>query len=200
MIKRIFFTGIIFLSSQVFANNLDHDKTYRLFSFKDLPKSLQRASAKSLKNFHPIKMTANAKASTESEFDQNKYRKTERPLDIALLDEGYILTRTPDLFRTYVETRFGRMDVNKDGELVIYDLNVQGDTCQYPDSNWPGTLDYNCDIHITSPILPPEATSLVNMKLNINTAISKSQNYNADFSVFDSRGERHEFSVQFFDI
>lgn len=201
MMKKIFCIGIILLSSQVFANNLEHEKNYRLFSVKDLPKSLQRATAKSLNNFHSSKIAVKPKAFIKAEIDQNKYKKTEQPLDVALLDEGYIVTRTPGPLRTYAVTRFGQMHVNMQGEIVIFDLNVQDwGACHYSGPNWPQRAEYNCDIQMPAPILPPAATTEVKMKLNLNTRLPKSENYNAGFWAIDSRGEQHRFSVQFITV
>lgn len=192
MTKRILCLAIAILSWPIFANTFIQEQGYRSFSVKDLPKSLQKASAASLKNFHPERLSLRHKAAS-AKLDKKKYEKTERPLDVALLDDGYIVTRTPGPLKTYAVTRFGNMRINEQGKLMIFDLNVQGRFCEFTEDEYL----YNCDITIPAPILPPTATSLVKMQVNLKEGYETSPPFSISFVVINSMGGWNSLKAAF---
>ena len=153
-------------------------KEYRQLTLADLPNSLHKATPES---FEKLQLSSLKIQQTKKEGNPaDKYVNTGLMLDVALLDPGYILLRTPGPYVTYPMTRFGSMSINRDGMLVIQHLYVQ-------------SMSSYGNIYLPSPILPPVATTAVGAQLNLSTV----QEYEIHNSVYDSRGNYHIIGFHF---
>lgn len=187
---------VVLVAQITFAEQIPTSVVHRVINVTDLPKELQHAVPGSYKNINLNKLVLHSVKSSELG-DPNDYIRTSNPLDFALLDPGYVVTRVNQPISMYVLTRDGQMDIDQDGYFNIFGLRVQSSISnQAPSSDthsFPDRTEY--DMQLPWPIFPPMATNSIKVDGNLSSIPSLDKSLL--LTIFDSLGNMHFMVMNF---
>lgn len=127
-------------------------------------------------------------ATTARQFSQGSFDTTNAPLDAAIQGNGFFIVNNANGDALY--TRAGNFRLDADGFLTT----ATGERVQ----GWNGSGDAVEDLVVrTSGILPPEPTSQMTMRVNLDATQPVGATFSAPVTVTDSLGETHLVTVTF---
>jgi len=128
-------------------------------------------------------------------FSQGSLETSADDVDVAITGTGFLIVKEPAAGAVYY-TRDGNFNLNKDGYLVnAHGYRVQGK--QMVNGSPSGT---DTDITISQNFSPPQASTSLDMVLNLDastTATSTPNYYSSAISVYDTTGNSHTLDVTF---
>jgi flagellar hook protein FlgE len=143
----------------------------------------------------PIQVGAGVQVATnETDFTQGSFNSTGNATDVALNGNGFFVVGNGD--GAYEYTRAGNFSLTSEGNLVTTNgLAVMG----YPAVN--GIVNTNAalaGIHIpVGQVQQPQATTTLNMTVNLNATAATGTNFPGQVTVYDSLGAPHIATVTY---
>lgn len=128
-------------------------------------------------------------------FSQGSLETSADDVDVAITGTGFLIVKEPAAGAIYY-TRDGNFNVNKDGYLVnAHGYRVQGKEMV---NGSPSGTDQ--DITISANYSPPQASTKLDMVLNLDastTSTSTPNYYSSAISVYDTTGSSHTLDVKY---
>ncbi len=128
-------------------------------------------------------------------FSQGSLETSANDTDVAITGTGFLIVKDPSAGGVYY-TRDGSFNLNKDGYLVnAHGYHVQGK--QMVNGTASGT---DTDIVISQNFSPPQATTSLDMVLNLDsstTSTSSPNYYTSALSVYDTTGNAHTLNMTY---
>lgn len=125
-------------------------------------------------------------------FSQGSLETSADDVDVAITGTGFLIVKEPSSAAVYY-TRDGNFSLNKDGYLVnAHGYRVQGK--QMVNGTPSGT---DKDITISQNFSPPQASTDLDMVLNLDASTATGSSYSSAISIYDTTGNSHTLDVTY---
>ncbi len=126
-----------------------------------------------------------------TQFSQGSFETTGNATDLAIDGEGFFIVQDAEGAQYF--TRAGAFRINAEGYLVdVNNYRVQGFNLYVP-----GQEDEQADISLQNVQSAPRATTEFAVAANLDDAAAAGEKFSITQTVFDSKGQAHNLSVQF---
>lgn len=127
-------------------------------------------------------------------FSQGAFQSSADACDVAINGNGFFILKNPDTGGLYY-TRDGNFSIDKDGYLInTTNYRVQGKAI---DQSTGAASGIDTNIIIDQNYAAPQATSDVDLIVNLNSATATNGTYSSSVTAYDSTGNTHDLTLTF---